>query len=239
MAHTFHYGARIERCLYQFLRIFAGFQIQYGVDRDNDGQKDMRTVPVYYGDMSRLVSAILKKHETFSAARLPIMTGVLTSIEPFPEARLSRFHQEHIARVREVDGKRVVNSKLMGTPLNILIDLSILTSNNQQMIQLLEQIIILFNPRLSIQLSENLIDWGAISEVELLSVASEANVPAGVDERTIIFTLSFQCLIWLDFPQIERENVIDEIVTSIKDNTNQSDGITLDSFVIDENTPEE
>ena len=234
--HTYHYGRRIEKHLYAFLRIFSGFKVRSSVDRDGDGNYDERTCPVHYGEMSRIVANVLRKNNTWTAYKLPLISGVLTSIELNPENRRSNFHEENVARLRETDGSRVVNRKIMGIPYRANVDLSLWCSNNDQMMQLLEQILLLFSPRLSMQVSENLIDWAYISEVELLSVASESNVPAGVDEQTLIYTLSFIFDFWLDFPQIEQTNIINEIITNIKDNTIQSDGITLDTFTVDQNT---
>lgn len=232
MAHTYHYSKKIEKHLSAFLALFSGFQVRYGVDRDKDGNLDSVTVPVHYGDMDRVVANILKENDTFVASKLPVMSAIMTSIEPSPEDRRSRFHNENVTRTRETDGVKVVNRKLMGTPYRVNVDLSIWTSNNSQMMQLLEQILLIFNPRLTMQISENLIDWGAITEVELLSIASEQNVPAGIDERIIIYTLSFIFTMWLDFPQIEQTNIINSIITNIKDNTVDPLGVDLDSITI-------
>lgn len=231
--YTYYYQGAFKRYIEQFLRIFSGLQIEHGVDRDKDGNADRETCSVYYGDMSRIVANVLRENDTFRASRLPLMAGSVTAIEPNPDERRARFHQENIARVRESDNTRVVNQKIMGVPFRVSADLSIYTSNNNQMFQLLEQILLLFNPKLTIQKSDNLIDWNYLTDVELLSITSEQNVPPGMDERVIVHTLSFSFDVWLDFPGVEKENVIEEIQLNIKDNTNDSNGIDIDQLVID------
>ncbi|MDH5766880.1 MAG: hypothetical protein OEZ38_12790, partial [Gammaproteobacteria bacterium] len=74
-----------------------------------------------------------------------------------------------------------------------------------------------------------------ITEVELLSINTEQNLPAGIDERTIIYSLSFMFDFFLDFPQVEVDSIIHDIEISINDNTNQN--VSLGTFSVDQTTP--
>ena len=55
------------------------------------------------------------------------------------------------------------------------------TSNTDQKLQLLEQILVLFNPSLEMQTTDNFIDWTSISVVNLENVTwSNRSVPVGM-----------------------------------------------------------
>ena len=63
--YTYMYQGAFSDYIKQFLRVFSGFQVEYGVDRDNDDIKDRKTCPVFYGDMDRITANILHKDGTF------------------------------------------------------------------------------------------------------------------------------------------------------------------------------
>ena len=60
MAQTFFYDEQIRRFLLQFIRAFSNFQVEFGKDRN--GGSTLQTVPVKYGDSSRMVAGILREN---------------------------------------------------------------------------------------------------------------------------------------------------------------------------------
>lgn len=232
--YSYFYDAQIKKYIYQFLKIFSSLQVEYNVDRDNDGQKDRKTCNIMYSDMDRIAANTLFKKNTFQATSLPIMSCMLTTIEVDPERRKSKYHKENV--VRYTEGGKKVTQKIMGVPYKLNFDLSVWTSNNNQMVQLLEQIMLLFNPKITIQTSDNIIDWNYITHVELLAITPEQNYPTGTDDRVLIYTLSFVVDIMLDFPAEERTGIIENIITNIKDDTFDPAGVDLDSITIDSET---
>jgi len=232
--YTFNYQGAFKKYITQFMRLFSGFQVQFNRDSDNDGNKDLKQCPVYYGNMDRITANVLKGDGISSAVSLPIMSAALVGIELNPEQRRSNYHEENVARIRASDGQQVVNRKVMGTPYKIAMDLSIYASSTDQVFQLLEQIMIMFNPKLAIQKSDNLLDWTYIQEIELVAVNQETNIPTGIDDRMIIWSLSFLIDVWLDYPSIEDTGIIEQIITTIKDDT--YDIADLDTFSVDQNT---
>jgi len=236
MAHTYNYDGAFKSYITQFMRVFSGFQVEFNRDDDNDSIKDKKTCPVFYGNMDRIVANVLHKEGVSTNISLPIMSAVLTGIELNPEIRRSNYHEENVSRIRGSDNARVINQKVIGTPYKISMDLSIYTSSTDQIFQLLEQIMIMFNPKLTIQKSDNILDFTYLSEIELVSVNQETNIPAATDERMIVWSISFLMDVWLDYPMKESTNIIEEIITTIKDNTVDSAGVDLDSFVVDQNT---
>ena len=206
--HTYYYNGQIRNYIAQVLRCFGGIQVQYGVDRDKSGQKDFRTVSVKYGDMERLVAQILYKNSVFQATALPLISGVMTELSLNPDVKRSRNHRESVVRVRESDGIRVAHERLMGVPMKLGMEVSIYTSNNNQMLQILEQVLMLFNPYLTLQKSDNLSDWSYLTRLELTNIANERNTPTGQDDRMIVQTLSVSTDIWLNFPEKQYAGVI-------------------------------
>jgi hypothetical protein len=236
MANTypFYYQNAFKDYIKQFLRVFRGFQVEYDVDRDENGELDKKTCNIFYSDMDRIVANILHDDGHFVASSLPIISGYLTGIELNPELRHSRYHAENVSRYNN-NGSLVSEQKKMGVPYTLSMDLSIFTSNSNQMFQLLEQILMLFNPKLTIQKSDNIIDWTYLTEIELVSITPEANYPISTDERYIVWTLGFVFPVWLDFPAKEQQQgIIEQIEANILDCSNDPEGILLDTFVIPE-----
>ena len=236
MAYTYFYQAGIRQHILHFLRMFSGFQVEYDVDRDGDTEHDRRTANVVYGGMDRISAAILNKQDAFANVSLPIISGVLTGIEVNPENRHSKFHQENVTRFNS-EGNRVTNSKIMGTPYRAMMDLFIYASNTDQMFQLIEQIMVMFNPRLAMQVSDNVLDWNYITEVELLSVNPEQNVPMGTEDRMIIYSLNFNFDFWLDYPALDRTSIIEEIESNLiqGDSPNDPTNVDLETWIVNSN----
>jgi len=234
--YTYFYSGQIRNYISQFMRVFAGLQCQDGVDRDNDGLNDMRTVNLHYGDMERIVANVLYKDNTFQSNTIPIIAAYLVQLELNDEIRKAPHHIENIVRTRESDNTRIANSRLMPVPYKAIMDLSIYASNNSQMFQIMEQILMLFNPDLVIQKSDNIIDWSYLTRVKLVAINNEANNPSGPDERFISQTISFEFDVWLNFPAKEYSGIIKQIELNVKDNTIDVGGIDLETIIIDENS---
>ena len=74
------------------------------------------------------------------------------------------------------------------------------TSNTNQKLQLLEQILVLFNPALEIQSTDNYLDWTSLSYIELTGTQFSSEPVPAVDESMDIATLSFMVPIYLSAP---------------------------------------
>ena len=79
---------------------------------------------------------------------------------------------------------------MMPVPYTLQMSVDVWTSNTNQKLQLMEQILVLFNPALEIQSTDNYLDWTSLSYIELQNVQfSSRSVPQGVDEQIDIATL--------------------------------------------------
>jgi hypothetical protein len=93
------------------------------------------------------------------------------------------------------------------------------TSNTNQKLQLLEQILTLFNPSLEIQSTDNYIDWTSLSVMYLdRTTWSSRTVPISTENPIDIATLQFSMPIWISPPaKVLKLGVIERVIASMYD----------------------
>jgi len=170
----FFYDAQIERFLIQFIRMVSGFQVEFGNDRS--GNKTLQRVPVFYGDGSRQVQQIIANNSENAMPSVPAMTVYINNItydrdrvqEPNFVGKMNirqRYYNEDTQEFESNQGNAFSIERLMPVPYSLELKLDVWTSNTKQKLQLLEQLIVLFNPALEIQSTDNYIDWTSLSAV--------------------------------------------------------------------------
>ena len=118
--------------------------------------------------------------------------------------------------------------RLMPVPFNLQMKCDVWSTNIDQKLQIMEQMLVLFNPSLEIQSTANYIDWTSLSLIELSSVNfSTRSIPQGADTEIDIGELTFTMPIWITPPaKVKQMGVIQKIVMSVFDETGSiSDGI--------------
>jgi len=194
-----------------------------------DGDGELNRVPVTYGDMTRFGASMLKDGSDAVLSTVPKMAVYITALEIDRQRTSdSTFVSKVNIREREFDsttnqytnreGRNYTVERLMPTPYNLSMNVDIWTSNTDQKLQLLEQILVLFNPSMEIQTTDNFIDWTSLTVVDLETVNfSSRTVGGGGTETEIdIATLSFKTPIYISAPvKVKRLNVIHTIITSI------------------------
>jgi hypothetical protein len=113
----------------------------------------------------------------------------------------------------------------MPVPYKLTIKLDIWTSNTEQKLQILEQILALYNPALEIQNTDNYVDWSSLSYVELIDTTwSSRSVPTGTENPIDIATLTFEIPIWISAPaKVKKMGIIERIIASVYDNQEDLD----------------
>jgi len=226
----FFYDGQIERFLAQFIRIVSGFNVEFGVDRNGNPQAYHR-VPVYYGDGSRQVASIIQNNSAGSALPpVPAMTVYISGInydrdrvqEPNFVGKMNirqKYYNENTEQYENRQGNAFSIERLMPVPYTIELKLDIWTSNTKQKLQLLEQLMVLFNPALEIQSTDNYIDWTSLSVVYLESPTwSSRVIPIGTENPIDVATLTFKLPVWISPPaKIKKLGVIQKIIASIHD----------------------
>lgn len=210
---NYFYNGQFKRSYVQFMAIFSGLKVSIGKN-DFDSATNLIEVPIHWGSRDRVVSYIFQEQTQNKMVRLPAMSAMMTSV---------RLHRDRLAgqnQVRkQVKLKRggVIpddlnqHSMLKPVPYEVTMELSINTTNTDNQLQMLEQILLLFNPSLQIQVSDAFGDQTAIMEVELQDITLDENYPAGNDNRIISSMLSFTYIMYLSGPVDLRDEIIKEI----------------------------
>jgi hypothetical protein len=225
----FFYDAQIRRFLLQFTRIFSNFQIEYGREDEGDAAALLR-VPVRYGDSTRNAQTIIQENSANSLPAAPLMTFYIAAMdydrprmqEPYHVSKIAvrqRTYDESTDTFERTQGNAFSIERLMPVPYKLTLNLDIWTTNTNQKMQLLEQILTLFNPSLEIQSTDNYIDWTSLSVVELESVQwSSRTIPMGTENPIDIATLRFNLPIWISSPaKVKKLGVIERVIASIYD----------------------
>lgn len=219
----YFYDGQIRRYVTQFMRVFIGFKYQAG-----DGEQ--REVPVNYGDLTRQVAAIVKDNSENKMSSVPKISCYLTGLE-MDTTRLGDPTFISKVNIRErswaaVDGAvEYGNSqgggytveRLMPTPFKLTMKADIWTSNTDQKLQLMEQILVLFNPSLEIQTTDNYIDWTSLSVLDLKTINfSSRTIPQGAESEIDICTLEFEMPVYLTPPaKVKKLGIVKNIIANV------------------------
>ena len=236
----FFYDGQIRRYVTQFMRVFIGFKYQAG-----DG--DERLVPVMYGDLSKQVASIIKDNSENKMPTVPRIACYITGLD-LDTSRLadSTFVSKMQVRERtyeDVNGQRVYGNeqgagytveRLMPTPFKLRVKADIWTSNTDQKLQLLEQILILFNPSLEVQTTDNYIDWTSLSVIYLSSTSfSSRTIPQGGSEDIDVASLEFEMPIYITPPaKVKKLGVVRAVVQNMFNNT--GDAVNINNLIYNE-----
>ena len=231
---TYFYDEQLRRFLLQFARIFSNFSVEFGANEAGQGPGStvdtLVRVPVRYGDASRQAQTILQNNSASDMPATPLMTFYITDLKyDRPRIQDPTFVNTIQVRQRTYDsttdtyettqGNAFNIDRLMPVPFELTIKLDIWTSNTNQKMQLLEQILVLFNPSLEIQSTDNFLDWTSLSVLYLDNVNwSSRTVPIGTDNPIDIATLSFKLPVWITSPaKVKKLGVVERIIASVYD----------------------
>lgn len=235
------YDGQVKRYLQQLIRIFSHFQV---AENTSNGV-NYNTVPCRYADQSRMVAQILRNNSENALSSAPF---IACSIQSLQVAR-DRIHEPNFVSTSQVaerefntntgqyeptQGNLYTVQRYMPVPYNLTLQVDIWTTNTDTKLQIMEQILILFNPNIQLQSNDNPLDWSNVFEVELTDVAwSSRSVPQGVDESIDVATLSFAVPIWISPPaKVKKQAIIQQIVTDVHE-TNSIEDLGFDSDLAD------
>lgn len=217
----FNYDGTIRRFLTQIVRMLSGFKWQ-----DSSGK--LYKIPVAYGDMTRQVASLIKDNSENKMPHAPRMAVYITNLE-MDKSRLAdaTFVSKVNVREREIiDGAYTPNQglnytveRLMPTPYTLTVKADLWTTNTNQKLQILEQLLVLFNPSFEIQSSDNFFDWTSLSVVYLKDISwSSRTIPQGTESEIDVASLTFETPIWISAPsKVKKLGVVTEVITNIFD----------------------
>ena len=237
------YDEQLKRYITQLIRMFSGFKYK-------NGEGEHISIPILYGDLTRQVGAILRDNSENKVPSAPRMATYINRLE-LDKSRLAdatfvsksqikerKLNHDHTAYLNE-EGHNYTVERLMPTPYLLGISLDIWSTNTDQKLQILEQILMLFNPSLDLQTTDNYIDWTSISTVYLDEITwTSRTIPSGTESNIDVATLNFSLPIYISPPiKVKRMGVITDIITRITENeyvpgidnyTDISTGFSLD-----------
>jgi hypothetical protein len=150
------YDGQLRRYLTQVIRLLSNFVVKY-----SDGT--LVRVPVMYGDQDKQVANIINQNSENTLASSPRIAVYISDLD-LARDRLgdSTYVGKINIRERGIDGDSYNYSqgnnytveRLMPTPFDLSLKVDIWTASTDQKLQLLEQILTLFNPSLEIQTTD-------------------------------------------------------------------------------------
>jgi hypothetical protein len=210
------------------MRILNNFSVETG--RGKDDQIALRPVPVVYGDATRQVANIIRNNSENALNYAPKIACYIRELNYDRERMQNPYHVEkqHLkernynTETGEYDnqlGAGYTIEKIMPSPFRLEVTADIYSSNADQKLQIMEQILYLFNPDFEIQKSDNYIDWTSLSYVELTGINfSSRTIPIGADSEIDVATMTFSMPIWLSPPvKVKKLGVVQKIIMSIYD----------------------
>jgi hypothetical protein len=222
------YDGQIRKFLTQFIRVLSNFSIELG--KGKDGVVQLRQVPVTYGDMTRQVANIIRNNSENALQSAPKIAAYITALEYDRERMQNPYHieKQHLKertynettnQYEDTLGAGYTIEKVMPSPFRLNVNADIYTTNTDMKLQILEQILYLFNPDFEIQKSDNYIDWTSLSYIELTGITySSRTIPMGADSEIDVASISFSMPIWLSPPvKVSKLGVIQKIIMSIYD----------------------
>lgn len=226
MAQQYFYDQQIRRWLLQFMRLFGGFSVKMG--KDPNGNDFYHQVPVRYGDTTRMSQHILRKNSENTMLSVPAISCYIAELLPNAERRISPTYQDTVqiyekaydaesSSYQDQVGETYSLDRHSPIPFDLTINVDIWTSNTEQKLQLLEQLLLLFNPSVNLQSSQNPYDWTSLAVVELINITWTArSIPQGTDDIIDVASLIFQLPIFLTPPaKVKRQVLIHSIINNV------------------------
>lgn len=216
MIRNYWFDNQLRQYVLQFITIFQGLQVQTGKGECDEEQ--FISVPCVIGTKDRVVAALFAGNTQNRMFSLPMMAVHLQGLEVAPERRKVQAYVDQRVTMK-VGGifpdDLTVVKRAMPVPYNATMELTIYASNTQQMHQILEQVLVLFNPDLQIQKSDAPFDWTKLTNVELTDISNEENYPSATDKRIMVWTLTFRMPIFLSIPVGVKDDLIRKIIIQI------------------------
>lgn len=214
------------------MAIFQGMQVMVG--KRDDTEERLISVPIHYGHSDRVVAAILANNTQTTPVRLPVMSAYVNGIS----IATDRFHGLGTERRNTYtpvgglvpDDTKVIHQR-MPVPYDLDMELAIYVSNTEQHFQILEQIFLLFDPKLNIQSTDGVFDMSRLTQVTLTDVSMDTNYPISTDRRIIQSTLRFNIPVWISAPADVRRDFVEKIfmrIGTVSSSSNTSEEMVAD-----------
>jgi len=221
----YFYDKQLYNYILQFMAIFSDLHVMFGAKDD----REPGLVPVHltYGHKDRVVAHIKSNNTQNKPIRLPALSVNFAGIEQARErykGQQTNRRYTYLERGGVMPDDIKTNDQLMPIPYDLNMEASFYTTNLDEHFQILEQLLVLFDPDLILQKSEDPHDWTKMYSVELVNIIDEKNYPSGQDRRILQTNMNFVCRVWLGVPQKTRNDYIKSIMMRVGTVANSSSG---------------
>jgi len=201
--------------------MLSGFKV-----KSADGVE--KVVPVMYGDMTRQVASFIRDNSENKVPSAPRISVYISDLQ-LDRSRLADSSYVNKINIRERNineatdeyttepGTSYTIERLMPTPYMLKIRADIWSTNTDQKLQILEQILVLFNPSFEIQTTDNYIDWTSLTTIMLDDITfTNRTIPVGTESEIDVATLTFETPIWITTPgKLKRLGVVQTVIANI------------------------
>lgn len=226
MEPVYFYNKQIKSYLAMFMAIFSGMHVNYTT---RGSTSTLVPVPIIYGSRDRVTAAIMNDNVQTKTLRLPVISAYMRGFD------LARDRMKGSGTIRSStyvptgglipDDVRSLKQR-MPTPYDLTIEVGLYASNQDQLLQMLEQICMIFDPSVQIQRSDAPFDWAKTVVVELTNIQLEEVYPAGSDKRKCEATLLFDMPVWIESPATFKDDIIKSIRVRIESVSDFEEWIT-------------
>jgi hypothetical protein len=226
------YSAQLRQYRLQFIRAFSNFSVKTGRGGPN-GVDELIRVPCRYGDPTRIAASIVRGNSENKVLAVPFISCIIQGLNMSPSRRQDpqlvvpvvvneRKYNDELGHYTNEVGNRYTVERYMPVPYDLTMQVDIWTDNTDIKEQLLEQILVLYNPAVDIQTSVNPIDWTVLSYIEMQDSItwSSRSIPVGTDNPIDVSTMQFKIPIWINPPaKVKKQSIINTIITNIVEGT--------------------
>lgn len=229
----YFFAKQLRQYRLQFIRAFSNFYVNFGTE----DSPDLRRVPCRYGDSTRIAESVVRGNSENKVLSTPFISCTVNSIAMSSNRRqdpqLVEKVQVNERRYDEETGhytsdmmNRYTVERYMPVPYELTMQVDIWTNNTNTKEQLLEQILMLYNPSIDIQTSNNPLDWTWLTYIEMQENInwSSRTIPIGTENPIDVMTLTFKVPIFINPPaKVKRQSIIEEIITNIVQGSKNQD----------------
>lgn len=233
------YSGQLRNYRLQFIRAFSNFY--YSVGTNPDGSPNLVRVPCRYGDPTRIAATVVKGNSENKLLTTPFITCWISGLSMAPNRRQGpqvidtvqadlRAYDPNTNSYQNTPGNRYSVSRYMPVPYELSMSVDLWSNNESVKEQIMEQIMVLYNPAIEIQTSNNPIDWTVLSWIEMQDQItwSSRTIPIGTENPIDVLTMVFRFPIWINPPaqlnkQVLIENIVANIIQGHKDSPEQVD----------------
>ena len=222
------YSAQLRQYRLQFIRAFSNFYVKTGASGPANTD-DLVRVPCRYGDPTRIAASIVKGNSENKTLTVPFISCYIGALNMNASRRQDpqlvvpvqvneRKYDNELGRYTNEIGNRYTVDRHMPVPYDLTMQVDIWTNNLSVKEQLLEQILVLYNPAIDVQTSVNPLDWTVLTIIEMQDSItwSSRSIPVGTDNPIDVATMVFKLPIWINPPaKVKKQAIIHQIVTNI------------------------